>query len=271
MARSTPLGVIACLLLAVMLPPRAASAQTAPASGGPVQAAAALDDLVVANRILADRGIIDAYGHVSLRHPNNPSRYLLARSLSPGLVTADDIMEFDLDSNPVDRRGRLIYSERFIHGEIYKLRPDVNAVVHSHSEGVIPFGITQVPLRPVFHSAAFLHAGVPVFEIRNAGSGGNMLVMTPAFGKALAQTLADKPVVLMRGHGDAVVGSDVRRAVARAIFTDQNARLQILALQLGGPINYISEEEGIFRDRNPSGSGDQDRGWELWKAKAMGK
>lgn len=261
--------IVGLLLLAITLQPRTAKAQTPP-SGGPV-AAAALEDLVVANRILADRGIIDAYGHVSMRHPNNPGRYLLARSLSPGLVTADDIMEFDLDSNPIDRRGRLIYSERFIHGEIYKLRSDVNAVVHSHSEGVIPFGITQVPLRPVFHSAAFLHAGVPVFEIRNAGSGGNMLVMTSAFGKALATALADKPVVLMRGHGDAVVGSDVRRAVTRAIFTDQNARLQITALQLGGPVNYISEEEGAFRDRTPSGSGDQDRGWELWKAKAMGK
>jgi len=268
MIRFTSFGVIAGFLLAIMLHPRAASAQTP--SGGPVPAAA-MEDLVVANRILADRGIIDAYGHVSMRHPSNPNRYLLARSLSPGLVTADDIMEFDLDSNPIDRRGRLIYSERFIHGEIYKVRPDVNAVVHSHSEGVIPFGITQVPLRPVFHTASFLHSGVPVFEIRNAGSGGNMLVMTAAFGKALAVTLADKPVVLMRGHGDAVVGSDVRRAVARAIFTDQNARLQIVALQLGGPINYISEEEGAFRDRTPSGSGDQDRGWELWKTKAMGK
>ena len=152
---------------------------------------------MVANRILAERGIIDAYGHVSIRHPTDPNRYLMARALAPALVTAADIMEFDLGSNPVDRRDRAMFTERFIHGEIYKLRPDVNGVVHTHSMGVIPFGVTQVPLKPVIHTASFLHVGVPVWEIREAGGVTNMLVSSAALGKALATALGDKPVALM--------------------------------------------------------------------------
>ena len=156
-----------------------------------------IDDLVAASRILADQGVLDAYGHVSIRHPSNPNRYLIARAMSPADVTAADIMEFDLDSNPVDRRGRSMFLERFIHGEIYKARPDVMAVIHSHSPGVIPFGITNVALRPVFHTASFLWVGVPVFEIRDAGGMTNMLVGNGTLAKALATTLGDKPVALI--------------------------------------------------------------------------
>ena len=230
--------------------------------------AAVIEELVVANRILADRGIIDAYGHASIRHPANPNRYLMARAIAPGLVTAADIMEFDLDSNPVDRRGRSMFVERFIHGEVYKARPNVNGVVHTHSMGVIPFGITQVPLKPVIHTASFLHVGVPVWEIREAGGVTNMLVNSAALGKSLAATLGDKPVALMRGHGNVVVGPTIRVAVARAVFTDENARMQAVALAFGGPVNYISPEEGAMRDKEP---GDPARAWDLWKALALKK
>lgn len=259
-----PTSVIAAAWLAALAP---AAAQNAPAALAGVDPAA-IEELVVANRILAERGIIDAYGHVSVRHPANPNRYLMARALAPALVTAADIMEFDLDSNPVDRRGRSMFTERYIHGEAYKLRPDVNGVVHTHSMGVIPFGVTQVPLRPVIHSASFLHVGVPVWEIREAGGVTNMLVSTAALGKSLATALGEKPVALMRGHGNVVVGPNLRVAVARAVFTDENARMQSTALAMGGPINYISPEEGAKRDREP---GDPTRAWELWKALAMKK
>ena len=237
----------------------------APASGGPVDPAL-IDDLVAANRILADQGVLDAYGHVSIRHPDDPNRYLISRAMSPADVTAADIMEFDLDSNPVDRRGRSMFLERFIHGEIYKARPDVMAVIHSHSPGVIPFGITNVPLRPVFHTASFLWVGVPVFEIRDAGGMTNMLVGNGDLAKALAATLGDKPVALIRGHGDVVVGPNVKRATIRAVYTEVNARLQTIALGLGGPINYILPEEGALRDKAP---GEEGRAWDGWKKKAM--
>ncbi len=237
------------------------------ASGGPVDAAL-IEDLVAANRILADQGVLDAYGHVSIRHPANPNRYLVSRAMSPANVTAADIMEFDLESAPVDQRGRSMFLERFIHGEIYKARPDVHAVIHSHSPAVIPFGITQVPMRPVFHTASFLHVGVPVYEIRDAGGMTNMLVGNAALAKALAATLGDKPVALMRGHGNVVVGPNVKRATIRAVYTEINARLQTIALALGGPINYIAPEEGALRDKSP---GEEGRAWDGWKEKAMRK
>src|SRR5262245_1219214 len=146
-----------------------------PTSGGPVDAAT-IDDLVAANRILADQGVLDGFGHVSMRHPHAPDRYFLSRSRAPALIAAEDIIEFDLDSNPVNQNGRLMYLERFIHGEIYKLRPDVNAVVHSHSPTVIPFSVTTVPLRPICHMSAFLGTGVPNFEIRDAGGMTDLLI-----------------------------------------------------------------------------------------------
>jgi HCOMODA/2-hydroxy-3-carboxy-muconic semialdehyde decarboxylase len=166
-----------------------AAAQTMPTTAGPAPAAA-VEELVLANRILNDRGVLDAYGHVSIRHPADPNRYLMARAIAPGLVTAEDIMEFDLDSNPVDRRGRSLFVERFIHGEAYKARPDVNAVIHTHSAGVIPFSVTQTLLRPVIHNASFLHVGVPVWEIRDAGGTTNMLVRDGKLGQSLAAAMS---------------------------------------------------------------------------------
>lgn len=259
---------IAAVALTVAITPRS-DAQTPPASGGPVDPAI-VEDLVAANRILAGEGILDAYGHVSIRHPGNPNRYLMSRSLAPILVTAQDIVEYDLDSTPVDPRGRTSVLERFIHGEVYKARPDVNAVIHSHSPTVVPFSVTQVPLRPVLHAASFLWVGVPVWEIRDAGdpAGATMLVRNGVLGRSLAAKLGDKPVALMRGHGNVVAAPNVQTAVRYAIYTEVNARMQSIAIGLGGPINYISAEEGAAMGRTPADAG---RAWDLWKKKALGR
>ena len=193
-----------------------------------------IDDLVAANRILFDQGVVDGFGHVSARHEGDPARFLLARSMAPGLVTADDIMEFDLDGNALDPRGRTLYVERFIHSEIYKAHPEVKAIVHSHSPSIIPFGATGVPLRPIYHMSSFLGAGVPIFEIRDAGGPAtDMLIRNPELGAALARTLGEAAVVLMRGHGDVVVGQSVEQVVFRAIYTEINAKLEAEALRLG--------------------------------------
>jgi HCOMODA/2-hydroxy-3-carboxy-muconic semialdehyde decarboxylase len=237
-----------------------------PASAGPADPGL-IEDLVAANRVLADQGVVDGYGHVSARHNLDPNRYLLSRSVAPELVTAEDIVEFDLDSVAVDPRGRKFYLERFIHGEIYKARPDVKSVVHHHSPAVIPFGVTKVPMRPIYHMAAFVGQGVPVFEIREAGGMTDMLVKTPELGRALAQTLGDKPAALMRGHGAVVVGESVPVAVARSIYLQMDARLQAQAIALGGEITYLDPEEV----RKLGGLGGYDRAWELWKRKAMGR
>jgi ribulose-5-phosphate 4-epimerase/fuculose-1-phosphate aldolase len=225
--------------------------------------AAVIEDIVVGSRILADFGVVDAFGHVSARDPTNPNRFLMSRSLAPALVTAGDVMEFDLDGNAVDARGRQVFLERFIHGEIYKARPDVMAVVHTHSPGVIPFTVSRVPLRPMFHNAAFLGAGAPVWEIRKDFGETDMLVRDAARGKSLAGTLGDKSVVLMRGHGDVTVGPAVKVAVFRAYYTDVNARLQTQAVALGGDINYLTPEEGAKADTVNLAV--LDRAWNLWK------
>ena len=252
---------------------RASMAPGSPAAGTPASAGPAdpnlIEDLVAANRILADQGVLDGYGHVSARHPGNSGRYLLSRSLAPELVTAGDIMEFDLDSNPVDQRGRTMYLERFIHGEIYRARPEVNAVVHSHSPAVVPFGVSSVALKPIYHMSAFLHRGVPVFEIREAAGMTDLLVRDPQLGRALARSLGDKPVALMRGHGNVTVGSGIPFAVYYAIYTEVNARLQLQAIGLGGSVKYLAPEEGKLYEPNIAGT--ISRPWELWKKKALGR
>jgi ribulose-5-phosphate 4-epimerase/fuculose-1-phosphate aldolase len=228
-----------------------------------------IEDLVTANRILAAEGVLDGFGHISARHDKRPDRFLLARSMAPALVAAADIMEFDLDGNAVAAHGRTAYLERFIHSEIYKTRPEVQAVVHSHSPAVIPFGVVGVKLRPIFHLGGFLGAGAPVFEIREAGGPAtDMLVRTPALGAALAGTLGDAPVALMRGHGDVVVGRSIREAVFRAVYTEVNARLAGEALRLGGgEVVFLNEEEA--KAAAITNSAQIDRPWELWKAKAL--
>lgn len=227
------------------------------------ETAAVIADLVLANRILFDQGVVDGFGHVSARSPTDPNRYFLSRSLAPGLVTEADILEFTLDSEPLDPRGRTLYTERFIHGEVYKRRPDVKAVVHSHSPSVIPFGISIVPLRPVYHMSSFLGTGAPVFEIRKVSGMTDMLVRTGEQGQALAETLADNAVALMRGHGSVAVGETLPQAVYRGVYTELNARLQAEALRLGGPITYLEPEEAVKATATNNAS--LSRAWELWK------
>jgi ribulose-5-phosphate 4-epimerase/fuculose-1-phosphate aldolase len=261
------------LLLAISAAPGGAHAQSptaqpAPTSGGPVDRAL-IADLVVANHILTDQSVLDGFGHVSVRHPGNPNRFLMSRSLAPALVEAEDIVEYDLDGNPVDARGRASFLERFIHSEIYRARPDVNAVIHSHSTGVIPFGVTQVPMRPIYHMSSFLGPNVPIFEIRKTGGMTNMLVSNGQLGKALAEALGDRPVALMRGHGYVVVAPKLSLVVFRAIYTEINARLQAQAMALGGPINFLDPEEAA----KATAVNEQVhlRAWELWKQAAMAK
>jgi len=240
------------------------NSRAAPRSGGPADPAA-IDDLVAANRILADQGVLDGYGHVSMRHSGVANRYFLSRSKSPAIVTAEDIMEYDLDSNPVDQQGRLMYIERYIHGEIYKARPDVNAVVHSHSPTVIPFGVTKVKLRPICHMSAFLKHDVPNFEIRDCDGMTDLLIRNAKHGAALASILGPSNVALMRGHGNVCVGPDIMTAVYRAVYTEVNARLQAQAIALGGPINFLEPEECELitgrRDTNFQ------RPWAMWKSR----
>ena len=230
----------------------------ASAQGISSEVAMVIEDLVAANRILAAQGILPGYGHVSVRHPGDPTRYFLSRSLAPELVTADDIVEFDLDSVAVDSKGYSFYLERFIHGEIYKARPDVQAVVHNHSPTVISFGIGSTPLRPVFHQAAFFLDGVPVWDYRDFGTADGALVDTPERGHGLAVALVDRPVVLMRNHGVAVVGSALPMVVGRSITLEQNAEMQTEALARGDEVTYLELEEETLGSTF-------DRAWDLWK------
>lgn len=236
-----------------------------PASAGPA-APALVEDLVAAYRALAQQGVLDGYGHVTARHDRDPNRFLMSRSLAPELVTANDLLEFDLEGNPVNARGQALYSERFIHAEIYKVRPDVKVIVHHHAPAVIPFSVTGVPLRPMYHMASFLWEGVPVFDLRDADGMTDMLVNTPKRGRALAQTLGNKPALLIRGHGAVVVGPNFNQAVGRSIYLAVNAQLQAQAMALGGKITFLDPEEGKKATLD-----EYRRGWEMWKRKAMGK
>jgi HCOMODA/2-hydroxy-3-carboxy-muconic semialdehyde decarboxylase len=251
----------------------AASVSAVVADGGKAATAAdpaLVNELAIANRILFQQGVVDAFGHVSVRHDKRPDRYLLARNMAPGLVTDADIVEFDLDSNPLNANGRAVYLERFIHGEVYRARPDVMAVVHSHSPAVVPFGIVKgVPFRPVFHMAAFLGEATPIFEIRDvAGDETDLLIRDARLGAALAKTLGQGNVVLMRGHGATIAGPDLRLAVYRAVYTEANARLQSEAMRLG-PLTYLSAGES--RTASTWIATQANRAWDLWRMRAEGK
>jgi HCOMODA/2-hydroxy-3-carboxy-muconic semialdehyde decarboxylase len=244
--------------------PESMLTQTAtPTSAGPLDAKL-MEDLIAANRILYRQGVNDAFGHISVRHNGNPQRYVLARSLAPNLVTPDDLIEYDLDSNPVNLRGREQYSERFIHGEIYKARPDVQSVAHSHTAEVIPFTITTQPFRPVFHVASFLGAGIPIFDIRTQFGMTNMLINDSARGRALATSLGKNTALLMRGHGAVVVGPSIPHAVGRSIYLVFNAKALKDAIEIGGQINYIDPQEAqAYIDGGESRN--YERPWEMWK------
>lgn len=219
-------------------------------------------EVAQANRILAQLGILDAYGHVSARLPGQPDRFLISRSLAPALVTEADLMALDLDGNPVDGDARKPYLERFIHGAIYRARPDVQAIVHSHSPSVIPFSVSSVRLRPVCHMGGFLGGGAPVFDIRRHFGCTDMLVRNAEQGAELARSLGQNAAALMRGHGFVVVGGSVPAAVYRAVYTEWNARLQREAISLGGDVTYLTEEEASLADA--ANAGTVERPWQLW-------
>lgn len=225
-----------------------------------------LEDLVIASRVCAEEGVIDAYGHVSVRSASDPNRYLMARAVAPELITEADILEFDLDSAPVAKDSPPLYNERFIHGEIYKLRPDVNAIVHNHSRAVIPFACTGCALRPIFHLAAFVGLGVPGWDVRDTRQGSDLLVRDAALGRSLAQALGPHPAVLMRGHGSVVVGEKLPVAVGRTIYLDHNARMQREAMAIAGPGNPV-----VYLDDAEVAASvpwqEYARSWDLWQTK----
>jgi ribulose-5-phosphate 4-epimerase/fuculose-1-phosphate aldolase len=226
------------------------------------------EDLVVAYRVLAEHGVIDAYGHVSVRSSSNALRYYLARHVAPELVVESDIIEYDLDSNPLNAGERISVRERFIHGEIYKTRPDIMCVVHNHSPSVVPFSATTQALRPIFHMSAFIGLGVPNFEIRQAQKGSDLLVKTPYLGQALARTLGGHPAALMRGHGSVTVGETVARAVGRSIYLEMNARMQMQAMSIAGPGGQITfMDDAEVAESAPRQ--EYDRAWHLWRTRAL--
>jgi ribulose-5-phosphate 4-epimerase/fuculose-1-phosphate aldolase len=250
------------------------TAKPAPASSGN---GTLLDDLVVANRILANENILDGLGHVSVRSLQRPDHFFLSRDLAPGLVTAADLVEYDLDGNPVNPKAPQGYRERFLHAAIFKARPDVNSVVHSHMPSVLPFTDVTTPLRPMYHMASFLLQGAPVFEVRTVQGQIGMLIDNNKVGAALAQALGKRTIALIRGHGAAIVGTTIPDAVQNAIFTDVNARVQAQAVALGGNVSYLTPADVAGGNPNPQPPappgtpGYYPRSWGIWKAKAMGK
>jgi ribulose-5-phosphate 4-epimerase/fuculose-1-phosphate aldolase len=220
-----------------------------------------VDKLVLANRILYRQGVVDGFGHVSVRHDRSPEHFLLARNMAPGLVRRDDILTFDLAGEALDAQGRRVYLERFIHAEIYRARGDVQSVVHSHSPGVIPLGATRQPLRPIFHMCGFLGEGAALFEIRDVAGDTDLLISNGPLGVALATALGARSAVLMRGHGSTVVGSSLEQAVYRTIYAEINARLQLQATQLG-EVTYLTAEEA--KKAAMMNDSQLPRAWELW-------
>jgi HCOMODA/2-hydroxy-3-carboxy-muconic semialdehyde decarboxylase len=222
---------------------------------------ALIDELVIANHILANEGVLDGYGHVSVRSPENPNRYFLARAGAPALVTLADIAEYNLDSEMITISSAAGYTERFIHGAIYRARSDVMAVVHCHCAEVIPFGAVAVPMQPMYHMGYFIAEGVPIFDIKKAG-GKDMLVRDNDLGRALAQSLGKTSAVLMQGHGAAVTATSLHLVVGKSYYLNLNARLQWQAIQLGGGnVTYLDAGQAM---NSPQ---DYERSWEFWKSR----
>jgi ribulose-5-phosphate 4-epimerase/fuculose-1-phosphate aldolase len=259
------IAVVVCAALgtAIVLP----ASRPAPATQAPVASLAndphLIEDLVYANRILYAQAVLDGFGHVSVRSDKDPTHFLMSRSMAPGLVTANDIMEFDASGEPVDARGRNGYVERYIHAAIYRVRPDVKAVVHSHSPDIIPFSVSQVPLRPVYHVSAFLRLGAPVFDSHKEFGDTDMLIRDNKLGDALAKTLGKSGIALIRGHGFVAVAESTPLAVYRAIYTQLNARVQGDAMKLG-LIKYLTAGEAEKAQAIVEAT--VGRPWELWKS-----
>jgi ribulose-5-phosphate 4-epimerase/fuculose-1-phosphate aldolase len=237
-------------------------------AGVPQPDQALLDDLVAANRILYAKNIVDGLGHISVRHDKDPNLYLLAAERAPGLVEREHLAIYDLDSNAQTLKDKRPYNERFIHGEIYKARPEVHSVLHCHTPSLVTFCVCQQPLRPLYHMSGFLGRGVARFEIREVGGMTDMLCSTPALGAALAKSIGDKQIVLMRGHGATMTGQSIKHAVFRGIYAALNATMQMDAMRMG-EVTYLADEEAMkgmdINDRFV------DRSWNLWKLEAMSK
>lgn len=225
----------------------------------------ALRDLVIANRILAAHNVVDAFGHVSIRNPENPDTYFLARSKGPAGVTLDDLIEFTLDSEPINQNGRAMYAERQIHGKIYTARADVNAVCHNHSAATIPFGVTNVPMKPIFHMGSVIGSDIPTWDIAKEFGDTNLLVTTPDQGKSLAKKLGKGRVVLMRGHGTAVASGTLREVVFTSVYLQKNAELVTTARQFGN-VHYLSKGEIKRASTLLFEPLSQDRAWNAWSS-----
>jgi ribulose-5-phosphate 4-epimerase/fuculose-1-phosphate aldolase len=227
-------------------------------------------DLVAANHILFDQGVVDAFGHISVRHDKRPDRFLLARNMAPSRVEAEDIVEFTLDGEAVNANGRKVYLERFIHAEIFRRRPDVMAVIHSHSHSIVPLSVVKgTRLRAMFHMAGFVGQGAPVFEIREAGGDAtDLLISNNHLGRALAEHFDGHDIVLMRGHGSTVVGGSIKQAVYRAVYAELNARYQLQAMQLG-EVTYLTEGESRACVANIEAQ--VHRPWEMWLEQARAR
>ena len=225
------------------------------------------EDLVIASRTCAEAGVIDAYGHVSARSESDPQRYFMSRAVAPELIVEGDLIEYDLDSRPVHAGSPAGYNERYIHGEIYKVRPDVMAIVHNHSHSVVPFSCTPCKLRPIFHMSAFIGLGVPNWDIRDAMDGSDMLVRNSVLGASLAATLGAHPAALMRGHGSVVVGAKIQIAVGRTIYLDHNAKMQYQAMMMMGG----RDDQVVYMDDSEVAANvvwqEYVRSWDLWKTK----
>jgi len=252
-------AVAKCLGVALLIGVAAATLRSQ--AQPPPTRQAQVDELVIANHILANEGVLDGYGHVSVRSAQNRDHFYLARAGAPALVTAADIVEYNYDSNPVDGSKGAGYQERFIHGEIYRARPDVMAVIHCHCPEVIPFANTSVPLRPMYHMGYFIGEGVPVFDSRAGFGLTDMLISNPALGKALATKLGKVSAALLRGHGAVVTAPSLHLVVGKAYYLNLNARLQYQAMQLGGgKVTYLDPEEARKAEQN------YERSWDAWKA-----
>ncbi len=227
-----------------------------------------LRDLVVANRILSNEDVVDAYGHISVRHPDNPRRLFMSRSRAPELVERHDLIEFDAEGEPVNDI-RQPYLERFIHAAIFEARPDVSAVVHAHAEDTLPFGLIEVPLQPVIHSGSFIGGKVPVWDIRKKFGDTNMLVTNMAQGRDLAKCLGSGNVALMRGHGFASAARSIIEVVRLSVYLPRNARVQMNVLRMGGRPKPLSKGEiaARFRGYKPT-STETWRAWEYWATRA---
>jgi ribulose-5-phosphate 4-epimerase/fuculose-1-phosphate aldolase len=233
-----------------------------------VDASAAISELVVANRIVAHLKLVDSFGHVTMRNPENPQRFFMSRARAPGLVTKEDILEFNLDSTPVDLRGLRPYSERFIHGCLYKSQPDVMAICHNHAHELLPLAVTKTVMRPALHTASVIGHEVPVWDIRDQFGDTNMLVTTNQMGDSLASTVGKGKAALMRGHGSVVAGETVQDAVFTTFYLRLNAEVLIKSMSIGGTITYLSPGEIEQSGELHSQAAAQGRAWEDWCSQA---